>query len=192
MAKLPVLLLHGIGDTHHIFDFMAADLRDRGWQVHGLDLRPNWGQAGLELLAQQVKDYSQNQWGDCPFNLVGFSMGGMVGRYYVQRLGGHQQVKTFVTLSSPHQGTLTAWGLPFRGVAQMRPNSAFLRDLNRTFATDFAGISVHSFWTPFDLTILPAHSSALPLAHCAQFPVWAHPLMVRDRAVIAAVAAALV
>ena len=105
--KNPVLLIHGIGDTFRVFDRMMAYLSDRNWtDIHTLNLVPNNGDVGLDQLAEQVKAYIDTHMPHAePIDLLGFSMGGIVSRYYVQRLGGSQRVQRFITLSSPHNGT---------------------------------------------------------------------------------------
>jgi triacylglycerol lipase len=190
VPKNPVLLVHGIGDTHRVFSTLAPYLGDRGWPIHLIDLIPNRGEAGLDQLATQICDYVATHLGDRPFDLVGFSMGGIVGRYYVQRLGGLLKVQRFITLSSPHRGTLTAYARQRPGVKHMRPGSSFLRDLNSTLE-DLERVQFTSLWTPYDLMILPAHSSRLPVGQHRQIPALAHPLMLRDERVMAAVAKAL-
>ncbi len=189
-SKNPVLLIHGIGDTHRVFQSMAAYLSDRGWSVHHLDLVPNRGEVGLDQLALQVRDYVAIHLPQQPFDLVGFSMGGIVSRYYLQRLGGLQQVQRFITLSSPHNGTLTAYARNRPGVKQMRPGSDLLQDLNSTLA-ELKQVQFTSLWTPYDLMILPAHSSRLPVGQMGTIPALAHPLMLRDRRSLEAVASIL-
>jgi len=51
-------------------------------------------------LGQQVANYVAATFAPKPFDLVGFSMGGIVSRYYVQRLGGIDRVQRFITLAS--------------------------------------------------------------------------------------------
>ncbi|MDA0268729.1 MAG: triacylglycerol lipase [Cyanobacteria bacterium] len=189
-SKNPVLLVHGIGDTHRVFEPMTAYLSDRGWSVHTLDLVPNRGEVGLDQLALQVRDYVTAYLAEQPFDLLGFSMGGIVSRYYLQRLGGLQPVQRFITLSSPHNGTLTAYARNRPGVKQMRPGSDLLQDLNRTL-TDLEQVQFTSLWTPYDLMILPAHSSRLPVGQMGTIPALAHPLMLRDRRSLEAVATTL-
>ena len=48
-------------------------------------------------------------------HIVAHSMGGLVARYYVQRLGGHERVHTLVTLGTPQRGTRWARALPPSG-----------------------------------------------------------------------------
>ena len=45
-------------------------------------------------------------------HVIGHSLGGLITRYYVQRLGGDSRVHTLVTLGTPHQGTQLARAAP--------------------------------------------------------------------------------
>ncbi len=184
----PVLLVHGWLDTTAKFDKMAAHLRSSGWEVHCFDLVPNLGNIELEKLADQVADYVARTFeSDRLFDLIGFSMGGIVSRYYVQRLGGIDRVQRFIAISSPHQGTLTGYALNLPGIAQMRPKSAFLEDLNQD-ASMLERLNFTSMWTPFDGIILPAKSSQMPVGREIKFNVPIHAWMVSDDRVIQAVA----
>ncbi|MEM9769429.1 MAG: alpha/beta fold hydrolase [Cyanobacteria bacterium P01_D01_bin.71] len=182
IALPPVLLIHGIDDTVEIFAALKRYLGDRGWSnIHALNLRPNNGDVGLDILAEQIRDYIDHHLADAPhLDIVGFSMGGIVARYYLQRLNGLKQVRRFITLSSPHNGTWTGYLRFNTGAAQMRPNSAFLQDLNRTIE-ELQQVEFTSLWTPYDLMILPVNSSRLPVGTMITVPVLAHPLMVTDQ-----------
>lgn len=187
----PVLLLHGLWDTNAIFKAMTAYLSQLDWAVYSLDLIPNNGDAGLDVLAQQVADFADATFGSQqPFDLVGYSMGAIVSRYYVQRLGGIHRVQRFVTISAPHYGTATAYATRKTGCIQMRPNSAFLKDLNRDVSI-LNQLNFTSIWTPFDAMIVPAISSKLPVGKNVQVPVAMHHLMVADKRSLKAVAEAL-
>ncbi len=187
----PVLLVHGITDTEAVFNSMAAYLRQLGWNVYTLNLVPNNGEAPLNVLAQQVVDYvAATIEPEQPFDLVGFSMGGIVSRYYVQRLGGINRVQRFVTISSPHQGTIVAYASRLPGCLQMRPNSLFLQDLNRDVQM-LAQLNFTSIWTPYDLMIIPTHSSKMPVGKELIIPVGLHSWMLTDYRSLTAVAAAL-
>ncbi|NER79358.1 MAG: alpha/beta fold hydrolase [Leptolyngbya sp. SIO1D8] len=191
-AQNPVLLIHGIQDTIRVFDKMVAYLRDRGWDnIHTLNLVPNNGDVGLDKLALQVESYIATHMAQAEtFDLLGFSMGGMVSRYYVQRLGGAQRVRRFITLSSPHNGTWTAYFRQNPGVCQMRSDSQFLQDLNGSLH-ELRQVEFTSIWTPYDLMILPAKSSQLPIGQTIQLPVLAHPWMLTDRRSLEVVAKVL-
>ncbi|HEY9299214.1 MAG TPA: triacylglycerol lipase, partial [Phormidium sp.] len=167
----PVLLVHGINDTAAIFSKMAPQLARKGWRVHDIDLTPNNCDRPLDYLAKQIANYVEKTFPpEQPFDIVGFSMGGIVSRYYVQRLGGINRVQRFITVSSPHHGTVLAYLLERPGTIQMRPDSHFLADLNRDFAM-LERINFTSIWTPFDLMIMPPTSSQLPVGQDVQVPV---------------------
>lgn len=191
MALNPVVLVHGITDTFALFKVMTHQLEGAGWRTYGLDLMPSNGNCELDRLAQQLADFIKHTIpSDQPIDLVGFSMGGLVSRYYVQRLGGIDRVQRFVTISAPHNGTLAAHLSLRPGCLQMRPNSRFLNDLNRDVKM-LDRINFTSIWTPLDGIIIPANSSVLPVGEAIQIPVPLHAWMVSDKRAIALVAEAL-
>ncbi|MBG1259162.1 esterase/lipase family protein [Nostoc commune] len=187
----PVLLIHGIDDTEAVFYKMAAQLRLQGWSVYSLNLVPNNGDVGLDELAKQVADYVTATFApEQRLDLVGFSMGGIVSRYYVQRLGGINRVERFITISSPHHGTVVAYGSQRPGCVQMRPDSVFLKDLNSD-AVMLRQLNFTSIWTPYDLMIVPANSSQMSVGREVIVPVALHPWMLTDPRSLAVVKAAL-
>ncbi|MEO0771188.1 MAG: alpha/beta fold hydrolase [Cyanobacteria bacterium J06649_4] len=190
-AVIPIVLVHGIWNTAAIFNPLKVFLESAGWPVYTFSMTPNNGDAPIEYLAEQTASFIDRTLdSQQPFNIVGFSMGGLVGRYYVQRLGGIHRVKTFVTVSAPHQGTALAFGSYRLGVKQMRPGSAFLTDLNRD-AYRLGDLRFFSFWTPFDLLILPPWSSYLGIGKTQRLSVPSHNRMIRDFSGLAAIASAL-
>ncbi len=186
-----VLLVHGIWKTGAAFGRMSRHLRDRGFEVHTLDLTPNDGSAPLEQLAAQVATYVAERLPEgSPLDLVGFSMGGVVSRYYVQRLGGAERVQRLVTISAPHHGTATAWLSRKPGAMQLRRGSPFLTELNADLSS-LDRVDVTTMWTPLDLMILPPESSRLPVGREVLVAAPLHALMLHDPRSLRAVAEAL-
>ena len=187
----PVVLVHGINNTSAKLRSIANCLRSLGRPVYSIDLNPNDGSALLEVSASQLQNFIDEH---IPvpqkFDLIGFSMGGLVTRYYMQRLGGIDRVEHYVTLAAPHRGTIAAYFTGRPGCVQMRPNSEFLRDL-QSDVTMLAKVKFTSIWTAWDTIILPAQSSCLPVGKDVQIPVLAHPLMVVDYRSLDAVAQGL-
>ncbi|MBD2279037.1 MAG: triacylglycerol lipase [Dolichospermum sp. DEX189] len=184
----PVLLVHGINDTGAVFNKMAFSLRQQGLSVHTVDLIPNNGSEVLEKLAQQVANYVNDTFATAqPLDIVGFSMGGIVSRYYIQRLGGINRVQRFITISSPHYGTIVAYGTWLAGALQMRPHSDFLNDLNSDVEM-LKQLNFTSIWTPYDLMIIPTESSQLGIGKEITLPVLLHPLMLTDSRTLSIVA----
>jgi triacylglycerol lipase len=191
ITRNPVLLVHGIKDDARKMEPMARFLRAQGWEAKTMSFIPSWGQKGLDVLAGQVAQFIEENFpAGRKIDLVAFSMGGLVTRYYLQRLGGMDRVQRFVTISTPHKGTLLAYFLPNDGCRQMRFNSAFLRDLDRD-ADTLAKLQFTSLHTPFDLIIVPANSSVIPQASNERLWITLHPLMVLQSRAKKAVAAAL-
>ena len=151
-----------------------------GRKVFCIDLVPNNGDAGLDELALQVSRFVEEHIpAGQKLDLIGFSMGGLVARFYVQRLGGIDRVSHLITLSSPHRGSYIAYLRANSGTRQMRPGSPFLQELNRDVKM-LERIRVSSIWTPFDLMIVPAVSSKFAAGQDYRIPVIAHPSMVKD------------
>jgi triacylglycerol lipase len=188
----PVILVHGLWDKSVIFDTLSDYLQNLGWSVYRFDLIPNNGKLPLEQLAEQLKNHiDQTLDSSQPFDVVGFSMGGIISRYYIQRLGGIDRVGKLVTISSPHRGTWTAYASTQPGCMQMRPNSEFLQNLNRDAAEILGKLDFTSIWTPYDLMILPASSSEISLGTQIQIPVALHAWMVKDTRTLKVLASVL-
>lgn len=184
----PVLLVHGIWDSSTRLAPLRAGLERRGLtHVRAIDLVPNDGRAPIAELGKIVAREAEalrRESGAERIDVVGFSMGALVTRWYVQRGGGRDVVRRFVSISGPHHGTLTAFALPFAGARDMRPGSALLRDLAAD-ADPFGGVEVHCVYTPYDLMIMPARSSVLAgVASAHAIPVALHRWMIGDARVL--------
>jgi triacylglycerol lipase len=176
-----IILVHGFADNARRLAYMSTYLKRRGWNVLTPTLRPSNGTVPLEELAKQLETFIQNNISaNSRVDLVGFSMGGLICRYYLQRLGGLSITDRFISISTPHNGTLTAKLFNNPGIRQMRPGSIFLKDLDKD-SNQLKQISCTVLYTPMDITILPARSSIVPFASVTRFLVPVHALMVYYR-----------
>jgi triacylglycerol lipase len=131
-AETPILLVHGIVDNHSIFALLQRALRRRGFATisswdYGLLTRDI--PAAARLLGESIEKLAANS-GYERIHVIGHSLGGLIARYYVQRLGGDTRVHTLVTLGTPHSGTEAA--RPWRTLpllSQLTPGSPVLREL---------------------------------------------------------------
>jgi triacylglycerol lipase len=153
-AGTPILLIHGMVDNRSIFTVLRRALRRRGfgrvwtmnYHVFTHDLR-----SAARRLAATVEAIC-DQTGYERIHVVGHSMGGLVARYYVQRMGGDERVHTLVTLGSPHAGTTAARLLP-RGVTrQLRPSSEIIAELAEPTRCRTRFVA---FWSDLDVLISP-------------------------------------
>ena len=179
-----VVLVHGIFEDGVSFAPLVTRLENHGIKCHVPQLKPNDARDGIDQLAESLKEGIDKEFGPTErFAMVGFSMGGLVSRYYLQNLGGAQRCDTFITVSSPHHGTKMAYACPGKGARQMRPGSSFLKNLEDT--EDRLGeIPVVSYRTPMDLIILPTESSVWKRAENISQPVILHPLMLYSKPVL--------
>jgi triacylglycerol lipase len=188
----PVVVVHGIWDNERSVAPLARSLVQRGHaQVHALSLDPPWGNASIETLAQQLDAFVEalvGRLGVSAVDLVGFSMGALISRTYLQLYGGDRRVRRFVSISGPHRGTVTAYALPLTGVRQMRPGSALLQRLGSD-VSHLTNVEVHCLYTPYDAMIVPGESGVLVGARSVhKLPVLMHRLMLFDARVHSLVA----
>lgn len=107
---------------------------------------------------------------DAEFNLVGYSMGGIIIRETLRQAPELRLRKT-VLLHSPHGGTHLAHLLPIPAVREMRPGSDFLRRLDET---EWSRPTLAS-WCAGDLMIVPGSSACWKKAsEVLKSPVPAH------------------
>jgi triacylglycerol lipase len=131
-AETPILMVHGIIDNHSIFTLLQRALRRRGFATvssydYGLLTRDI--PTAAVLLGEAIEKLAANT-GYEQVHVIGHSLGGLIARYYVQRLGGDVRVHTLVTLGTPHSGTEVA--RPFRTLpllGQLTPGSSVLQEL---------------------------------------------------------------
>jgi triacylglycerol esterase/lipase EstA (alpha/beta hydrolase family) len=156
-CQRPVLLLYGFMATRRVFEVFEHRLRRDGycvWSINLGGLFDSFNTRSIDESAEKVRDkverlYARYDLG--PMSIIGHSKGGLIGRYYVKRLGGDRRVRSLITLASPHNGTPTAYlgcatmGLFAKSVWQMTPMSPFIRRLKMgAFPRSVRFVSVYS------------------------------------------------
>ena len=140
----PVLLLYWFGATRSGFSILERRLRKDGFCVFSLNLGgifDTFNTRCIEELSQLVHDkveklcerYHLNK-----ISIIGHSKGGLIGRYYVKRLGGARRVRAIITMGTPHNGNpwallglFSPLALLSKSVWQMYPMSPFIRRLKK-------------------------------------------------------------
>lgn len=158
----PVVLLHGFVDNRSVFVLLRRTLTRHGRDcVESLNYSPLTCdlRSAAELLGRRVEEIRART-GHTEVDIVGHSLGGLIARYYVQRLGGDTQVRTLVMLGTPHSGTTVA---PLADahplVRQMRPGSAVLREL--AYPAPGCRTRFVSFWSDLDQVMVPVETARL-------------------------------
>jgi pimeloyl-ACP methyl ester carboxylesterase len=173
----PVLLIHGYLATKGSLHLLEQHLARRGHVVLSFRFGPiNLGDIrdSAGLVARKVESIIA-QTGVPQVDIVGHSMGGLVGLYYVKRLGGRHRVRRLVLMGTPTQGTWSALlGLVTAplGLAslQLLPGSPFLHELAETplpKGVDVISIGALRDWlAPMASTVLEGvRHIALPTGH---------------------------
>ncbi|MGJ8644652.1 MAG: esterase/lipase family protein [Luteolibacter sp.] len=179
-----VVMVHGIFEDGKAFKSLKSRFENHGIECYVPKLKPADGRGGLDKLAENLKQDIDKEFGENEsIAVVAFSMGGLVSRHYLQKLGGADRCDAFVTISTPHHGTKVAYAYPTKGAQQMRPGSPFLRDLVKTEDT-LGEMPIVSYRTPLDLVILPTDSSVWERAVNLSHNVALHPMMLHTRSVL--------
>ncbi|MFN7629686.1 MAG: esterase/lipase family protein [Cyanobacteriota bacterium] len=183
----PLVLVHGMLDTSSVFDSLRRELAGRREPLLIPDLPLRLGRTSVQAAAELLGRSIELAFGtDQPLDLLGFSMGGVIARYWIQLLGGHRRTRRFLSVGSPQQGTVTAQPWPgwlFGGIADLKRGSALLEGLNGDL-DQLSRIECHSYYSPLDLVVLPGWRAVLPVGAVSMLPVPTHPQLLRDPAAI--------
>lgn len=160
--KPPVVLLHGFIDNRSVFVLLRRSLAQHGrQQVESLNYSPLTCdiRTAAEPLGRHIEEICRRT-GQPQVDIVGHSLGGLIARYYVQRLGGDFRVRTLVTLGTPHSGTRVA---PLADahpiVRQMRPGSPVIEELR--LPAPGCRTRFVSFWSDLDQLMDPPQTACV-------------------------------
>ena len=129
----PIILIHGLWNTSSIFSSITPKLDDIGIEYFAPTLKHSYGMTSILDLTNKLNELITEKYGsEKEIDILGFSMGGIIGRYWLQKFNGYKRTRRLISIGSPHKGTLMAQLIPkypFRGISEMKINSKFLRDL---------------------------------------------------------------
>lgn len=189
-ARPPLVLVHGLFDTPRVFERLERRLAGRRQPLLLPSLPLRFGIAPIQTSAQRLAAQIEAAFGVSePIDILGFSMGGVIARTWIQLMGGHGRTRRFLSLGSPQQGTLVAqpWPrLPLAGIADLKLGSALLRQLNADL-TPLKEIECSSYGTALDLMVVPGWHGVLPIGPQRMLPVWSHQQLLRHPAALDAV-----
>jgi triacylglycerol lipase len=165
----PVLLVPGYGGNTTGLQVLADALRQDGRDAEVVELDPPATQDIRQQAAvlDRAVDRALDRTGAPSVDVVGYSMGGLVVRYWVAELGGGDVARRALTLATPHHGTdlasLASDIAPDtcpEACEQMTEDSDFLRELNADDETPPGPVWI-ALWTDDDRTVVPPDSGSL-------------------------------
>jgi len=174
----PVLLLHGYLGTRGSMYILERRLNDDGICVFSFNLG-SLNVRDIRTSAFLIHRKVESILAQTPvkkIDIIGHSMGGLIGLYYVKKLGGADRVRKLVMMGTPYRGTWAAllgvatMGLVSTSAWQLLPNSRFLRELDAgplPPSVQFYTISAERDWVcpPRSTPVEGAESFTVPLGH---------------------------
>ena len=135
----PVLLIHGFLGTRGSLLPLEQHLVQDGFTVFSFNLgivNARDIRASAFLIHRKIESILKQTSVD-EIDIIGHSMGGLIGLYYIKKLGGHTRVRRLIMMGTPIRGTWTALfgvvtlGLWSASSWQLLPRSRFLDELSQ-------------------------------------------------------------
>ena len=180
-------MIHGLWNTSSIFSSITSKLDDIGIEYFAPTLKHSYGMTSILDLTNKLNELILEKYGlEKEIDILGFSMGGIIGRYWLQKFNGYKRTRRLISIGSPHKGTLMAQFIPkypFKGISEMKINSKFLRGLenNDVFLNDIECINFFTYW---DLMVFPGWGTNLNFGKKISVKVFKHRNLVRNKSVV--------
>ena len=183
----PIILIHDLWNNSSIFSSISSKLDDIGIEYFAPTLKHSYGMTSIIDLTIILNELILEKYGlEKELDILGFSMGGIIGRYWLQKFNGYKRTRRFISIGSPHKGTFMAQlvpKFPFRGISEMKIKSKFLRELAKNdFLLD--DIECINFFTYWDLMVFPSWWTNLNLGEKISVKVYKHRNLVRNNSVV--------
>jgi len=179
----PIILIHGLWNTADIFLSINSKLDEMGIEYFAPNLKHEYGMTSIVELSYLLNDLILDKYGyEKKLDIFGFSMGGIIGRYWIKKMNGYKRTTRFITVGSPHRGTLASQLIPkypFRGISEMKINSYLLKELSKSDHL-LSGIHCISFFTYWDLMVFPGWRANLNTGEKISLKVYKHKNLVRN------------
>ena len=135
--SFPILLIHGFLGTRGSMYLLENRLRADGFCVFSFNLGM-LNSRDIRRSAFLIRRKIERILADSPWeqiDIIGHSMGGLIGLYYIKKLGGNHRVRKLIMVGTPIRGTWAALagvatlGLWSTSSWQLLPRSRFLDEL---------------------------------------------------------------
>tara|TARA_Y100001933_G_C18867293_1_gene508469 strand:+ start:77 stop:673 length:597 start_codon:yes stop_codon:yes gene_type:complete len=183
----PIVLIHGLWNTSSIFKSLSLKLDKISYDYYAPTLKHQFGKISIRDLTNYLNQLIIKKYGkDKEIDILGFSMGGIIGSYWLKYFYGYKRTKKFISVGSPHKGTLTAQLIPkfpLKGISEMKINSKLLREI---YSSDefLQNINCISFFTKWDLMVFPGWRAYLPIGSRYSLNIFKHKNLIRDESAV--------
>ena len=183
LNKRPIFLVHGLWNNPKLFEKLIKKIKEDDYELYRPHLPHRFGKTSLKDLARALDSKIEELVGpEVEVDIVGFSMGGLISRLWLQNHGGFLRTKRFFSIGTPHFGTYTAQMIPssfMPGIADMKRGSRLLSQLNNDL-TSLEKVECISFFTKWDLMTFPGWQAKLSIGESYQLPVLTHKELITN------------
>lgn len=175
-----VVFVHGFMATAGVFRPMRRHVeKHAGARTASFTHLPG---RGVEAIARDLASVVARIDARATVHLVGHSLGGLVARWYVQELGGHERVAQTISLGSPFGGTDVAHAIPVLVGAELVRHSRLLARLrDRAHHHDVRHTSIVG---DADDMVVPWQSGIFPAGEVIALAGRGHNGLLYDREVL--------
>ena len=181
--KRPIFLVHGLWNNPKLFEKLIKKIKVDDYQLYRPHLPHKFGKTSLRRLAKDLDSKIEELVGpEIEIDIVGFSMGGLISRLWLQKHNGFLRTKRFFSIGTPHFGTYTAQMIPssfMPGIAEMKRGSSLLSQLNNDLTT-LEKVECISFFTRWDLMSFPGWQAKLSIGDSYHIPVLTHKELINN------------
>ena len=167
----------------NIFSSITSKLDEKNIEYFAPTLEHACGITSIVELTNLLDKLIIDKYGrEKEIDILGFSMGGIIARYWIKKFNGYKRTRRFITIGSPHQGTLASQlfpKYPFRGISEMKINSSLLKELSNL---NYLLRDIHciSFFTYWDLMVFPGWRAYLFSGERQSLKIFKHKNLVRN------------
>ena len=179
----PIVLIHGLWNNADIFKSIIKELNEGGIEYYAPTLKHDFGIISIVELTNILNKLIIKKFGVIrELDIIGFSMGGIIGRLWIKKFYGYKRTRRFISIGAPHNGTFTAQLIPrypFRGISEMKRNSHLIKELAK-YNYLLENIDCISFYTFLDLMVFPGWDACLPIGEKKSLKIYKHRNLMRN------------
>ena len=181
----PVLIIHGFLGTRGSMYMLERRLVEDGFVVVSFNLG-TLNSRDIRRSAFLIHRKIERILAQTPsqrIDIIGHSMGGLIGLYYVKKLGGHTRVRKLIMMGTPVRGTwfalagVATLGLWSTSSWQLLPRSRFLDELSQGPMPP--NVEVHTIAAARDW-VVPLSTTRMPGANAVTVPLGHSSLVVSE------------
>jgi len=157
-TKKSIVFIHGLWGFTFGYKYLINYFKKNNIKYHRFDYKENTGQSSIEKIAKKFDAFVKKNIKE-PFVIIGLSLGGLVGSYWLEFLNTKKKCDSCIAVCSPFYGSYSAYLSSLKGIKELRPNSSILKKLRKRISK--SKIRYYVLWDPVDLIVFPGSNAKL-------------------------------